>query len=187
MRSPVLLVGLAALTMLVACSSASNPPAGPSDSGTTADSSGSHGDDDSGSTPSQDASAGEDASIACGTLPTAGVYATFTVGSDTFHVAITNRTGIDAAIALWKGTAKANIPTGDLLCQQASWNCPWHWQLDPATVDFAEVTTEVCDGRPSDIESGCKSFGGGRYCPWSAQLTELRDCRTDATCPAIAK
>jgi hypothetical protein len=123
----------------------------------------------------------------CGTFPTAGVYATFSDGGDVFHVSITNPAGIQSALGLWHGTSTAKIPDGVLKCQQATWNCPWHWQLDPATVDFADLTTEVCDGRPTDVESGCASFGGGRYCPWSVTLTELRDCRTDASCPLVPK
>ena len=30
----------------------------------------------------------------------------------------------------------------------------WSWSLDPADFEFAELTTEVCDGNPSDVESG---------------------------------
>src|SRR5262249_41271288 len=119
----------------------------------------------------------------CGALPAAGVYATFADGNEVFHVSITNPAGIQGALDLWHGTSIAKIPDGVLQCQPAAWNCPWHWHLDPATIEFAELTTEVCDGRPTDVESGCASFGAGRYCPWSVTLTELRDCRTDASCP----
>jgi hypothetical protein len=73
-----------------------------------------------------------------------------------------------------------------LICTAAAYNCPWHWQMDPATIAFADTTIEVCDGTPSFVEATCPAFGAGRYCPWAARMTELRDCRIDATCPAIA-
>jgi hypothetical protein len=104
-----------------------------------------------------------------------------------FHASITNAAGIAGALALWHGTSTAAIPDATLICTPAGYNCPWHWQMDPATIAFADVTTEVCDGTPSYVEANCASFGGGRYCPWAATMTELRDCRTDASCPAIAK
>ena len=36
-----------------------------------------------------------------------------------------------------------------------------------------EITTEVCDGRPSDVEREGVSFGGGRFCPWAARVISI--------------
>jgi hypothetical protein len=43
--------------------------------------------------------------------------------------------------------------------------------MDPDDFEFAEVTTEVCDGIPSDVESGLVT--SDRYCPWSAQVVAV--------------
>jgi hypothetical protein len=50
-------------------------------------------------------------------------------------------------------------------------NVGWSWHLED--VEFAELTTEVCDGRPSDVEREGVSFGGGRFCPWTARVISI--------------
>jgi hypothetical protein len=44
---------------------------------------------------------------------------------------------------------------------------------------MAEVTIELCDGRPSDLENNLVYWMDtvGRFCPWSARLVELKDYR----------
>jgi hypothetical protein len=138
-------------------------------------------------TPDATDGSADDGATACPAPPVGGLYATFTVGADVFHASITNAAGIAGALALWHGTSTASIPDGKLKCTPASYNCPWHWQMDPTTIVFADTTIELCDGTPSYVETNCASFGGGSYCPWAAAMTELRDCRTDASCPAMAK
>jgi hypothetical protein len=120
-------------------------------------------------------------------LPAGGLYATFAVGSQSFHASITHPDGMAEAMALWSGTSGASIPVGELECAPAAWNRPWRWYLRPDTVRFAEVTIELCDGEPSYVEGNCESFGGGSYCPWGAEMTSLRDCSTDPGCPAAPR
>ena len=50
-------------------------------------------------------------------------------------------------------------------------NTGWNWHLEDLT--FAEVTIELCDGRPSDVERAGSQFGGGRFCPWTATVTRI--------------
>jgi hypothetical protein len=117
--------------------------------------------------------------------PTSGVYATFRVArSEIFHAWITDSEGIDQAVALWQGVSRARIPAGLLICESVEWNCPWSWHLDPDSIRFAEFAIEICDGTPSYVEANCGSFGP-YYCPWSAELIELRDCREDPKCPPV--
>jgi len=40
-------------------------------------------------------------------------------------------------------------------------------------VEFVEVATELCDGRPSDVERQGAQFGGGRFCPWTARVLDI--------------
>jgi hypothetical protein len=120
-------------------------------------------------------------------LPTMGVYATFRVVGDVFRASITNPTGIDQALALWRGQSQAKIPTGQLECANGTYNCGWTWRMTPASITFAEITIEVCDATPSYVQGNCASFPNGQYCPWSAELIELRDCRTQPSCPAAPR
>jgi hypothetical protein len=121
----------------------------------------------------------------CG-LPGSGLYATFRVVDDVFYVWITNPTGINEAIALWRGQSMAAIPVGAVDCANGMFNCGWTWRIKPDVVRFAEVTIELCDGTPSYVQGHCASFANS-YCPWSAQLIALRDCRTDSSCPMVTR
>jgi hypothetical protein len=121
--------------------------------------------------------------LPCGVEPSGGVYAVFRVGTETFYALITNLTGIQQAIDLWQGRSTAQIPNGKLVCTSANYNCGYSWYLDPSSIQFADVTIELCDGTPSYVEANCASFGTN-YCPWSAQLIELYDCR-QAGCPPV--
>jgi hypothetical protein len=50
-------------------------------------------------------------------------------------------------------------------------NTGYSWHIDPASVEFAQSSTEVCDGRPSYVEDG--SHASERFCPWSAVVVEI--------------
>lgn len=116
--------------------------------------------------------------------PDDGLWATFDVVGQTYRAQITNPDGIQQALALWAGTSAATIPNGELVCAPAAYNCGHEFHQDPATIQFAEATTEVCDGTPDYVDENCAGFGM-YYCPWAAQLTELYDCRTDSSCPPV--
>jgi hypothetical protein len=122
----------------------------------------------------------------CPALPSDGVYATFRVTGEIYHQSITNPTGIDQALSLWAGTSTADIPNGELSCTPSAWNCGYTWHVSPGSVQFADLTTEVCDGQPSYVEANCATFAT-MYCPWLAELIELRDCRTDPSCPPVPR
>ena len=46
------------------------------------------------------------------------------------------------------------------------------WSIDPDDFEFADVTIEVCDGIPSDVEKGLVT--SDRYCPWSAVVADIQ-------------
>ena len=126
----------------------------------------------------------------CAPKPTGGLLATFQHGNRYFWVSISNPTGMQQAIDAWAGRTRANIPVGQLVCNSIAWNCGWSWHLDPQTVHVAEAAIELCDGVPPASQQACLDFSrntGGTFCPWSARLVELRDCRTDASCPLIPR
>jgi hypothetical protein len=105
------------------------------------------------------------------TSPETGALVTFNVADETFRVELTSADQIAAAHAAQNG-GPARIPNGRIVAG-TSVNTGWSWHLED--VAFAEVTTEVCDGRPSDVERDGTSFGAGRFCPWTATIIQIDD------------
>lgn len=108
-----------------------------------------------------------------------GVLATFDVDGERFSVFITNPGTVEQVLALSKGQSDARIPNGRILKGEVSYNKPWHWHLDSQDTQMADVTVELCDGRPSDVENNLDYWVDTvfRFCPWSAQLVDLKDYR----------
>lgn len=119
-------------------------------------------------------------------MPNDGLLAVFRVaGTEYFSAQITDPVGMQQAIDLWTGASTANIPNGALICEPADYNCGYTWHLDPADIQFADFTIELCDGTPSYLEDHCAEFGA-RYCTWAGELIELYDCRING-CPLVPK
>ena len=68
------------------------------------------------------------------------------------------------------GAGNRQIVAGVLARGNGGFNVPWSWHLDPDTVGFPEVTVEICDGCPSDVEANGGSWGLGSFCPWSSEI-----------------
>ncbi|HJZ72720.1 MAG TPA: hypothetical protein VKE51_13335 [Vicinamibacterales bacterium] len=101
--------------------------------------------------------------------PSRSAVVTFQVVNESFRVQLTTDAAIDAAMKAQAGGA-AKIPNGRVVAG-AEVNAGWSWHL--VDVEFAEAAIELCDGRPSDVERAGTTFGGGRYCPWSARITSI--------------
>ena len=114
-------------------------------------------------------------SLACGgggpTAPSRGAVVTFRVVDETFRVRLLNDRQITAARHAANG-GRARIPNGRIVAG-AGVNVGWSWHLED--VEFAELTTEVCDGRPSDVQREGVAFGGGRFCPWTARVVSIEE------------
>jgi hypothetical protein len=95
--------------------------------------------------------------------------ATIGVQDETFRVALTSADQVAAARAA-QGGGPARIPSGRIV-SGTQVNTGWSWHLED--VEFAEITIELCDGRPSDVEREGVAFGGGRFCPWSATVLRV--------------
>ena len=68
-------------------------------------------------------------------------------------------------------------------------NVGYSWHIDPALVEFTDTTTEICDGRPSDVERS--AITSDRYCPWSAKVVAMthimeRDADSTDVCRKVA-
>ena len=60
------------------------------------------------------------------------------------------------------------FPIGPLRPGHGGFNQPWTWHMDPEATRFVELAIEVCDGRPSYVETHQADYG--TYCPWGAKV-----------------
>ena len=103
------------------------------------------------------------------TSPSPARTATIQVSGETYRVELTTTALVDAAEAAKAGTGP-RIPNGRIVTGTGV-NTGWSWHIED--VQFADVTIELCDGRPSDVERDGTAFGGGRFCPWGATVTAI--------------
>src|SRR4051812_47363782 len=81
------------------------------------------------------------------------VVATFEVaGVETYKIELDTPDLIKHAQDLMAGKEVASIPLGTVVRNNPGVNAPWSWHIDPKTLQFADVTIEVCDGLPSYVE-----------------------------------
>jgi hypothetical protein len=101
----------------------------------------------------------------------AEIVVTFEVNEgERFRVLLTDPADQAIANQLLAGGEGPDIPNGRIV-RETGVNEGWSWSLDPADFEFADLTTEVCDGEPSDVESG--ALTSDRYCPWSARVVGI--------------
>ena len=105
------------------------------------------------------------------TSPSQTAVATLNVAGETFRVQLVDDSQIEAARKARDG-GTARIPNGRIVAG-AGINTGWTWHL--VDVEFVEAAIELCDGRPSDVERQGTVFGGGRFCPWTAQVLTIAD------------
>ena len=101
--------------------------------------------------------------------PSGSAIATVRVVNEAYRILLTTPAQIEAARAAQAG-GRASIPNGRLVTG-AQVNSGYTWHVED--VEFAESTIEVCDGLPSLVQREGVNFGGGRYCPWSAQVVSV--------------
>jgi hypothetical protein len=102
----------------------------------------------------------------------AAVIVTFRVAdSEQYKIRLTDSTDIEVARKLLDGNEAPRIPNGVVIRESSDVNVGYSWHIDPDTVEFADVTPEVCDGLPSDVEKGL--ITSDRYCPWSAEVIAI--------------
>ena len=66
----------------------------------------------------------------------------------------------------------STFPFGPLRNGDGGFNAPWSWHFDPAQTRFVEAAIEVCDGRPSYVETHRSEYP--IYCPWGAKVVARR-------------
>src|SRR5215475_11086903 len=101
-----------------------------------------------------------------------GVVVTFRVAhTEEYRIRLTDPGDIATAQKLLADEAAPRIPNGRVVRGEVDVNVGYSWHIDPATIEFSDVATEVCDGRPSDVERGL--ITSEWYCPWSAQVVAI--------------
>jgi hypothetical protein len=106
-----------------------------------------------------------------------GVLATFDVLGEYYSIFITNKETIEQVLALQRVESAATIPSGRLLRGSVTYNEPWSWHIDSEDVHMAEITIELCDGLPSQVEANLDYWVNTvqRFCPWQAHLVDVKD------------
>jgi len=97
--------------------------------------------------------------------------ATFEIEGQTFKIELVTPELVQHAMDLMAGEEVPAIPVGRIVRGVPSVNEPWSWHIDPDTLEFADFTTEVCDGLPEYVEDG--TLTSDRYCPWLAKVTSV--------------
>lgn len=101
-----------------------------------------------------------------------GVIVTFREADlERYKIRLTDPTDIEVARKLLDRNEAPRIPNVVVIRGNSDVNVGYSWHIDPDTVEFADVTTEVCDGLPSDVEKGL--ITSNRYGPWSAEVIAI--------------
>ena len=109
---------------------------------------------------------------ACGGSKPEGIIVTFLVaGQEEYKIQLTDPADIEMAQKLLVGEEAPKIPNGMVVFGDPGVNEGYSWHIDPETVEFADMTTEVCDGLPSDVEQGI--ITSDYYCPWAAEVIAI--------------
>jgi len=109
---------------------------------------------------------------ACGGATDEGVIATFLVaGQEEYKIQLTDPADIAMARKLLAGEEALKIPNGLIVHGDPGVNKGYSWHIDPESLEFADFTTEVCDGLPSDVEQGILT--SDYYCPWAAEVIAI--------------
>jgi hypothetical protein len=118
-------------------------------------------------TPSRPA----DSSPTPSSYPDGSVIVTFKVINEKYRILVTSPDNIAIVEALLVGDPAPSIPNGLVVRGDTSVNKGWSWHIDPDSLEFADVTTEVCDGKPSYVEQDI--ITSDYFCPWSAQVVAV--------------
>lgn len=67
------------------------------------------------------------------------------------------------------GDPNMGIVTGVVVASPPTENHKWSFHLDPATLTFSDMTTEVCDASLNHVEENLREWIGSvkDYCPWN--------------------
>ena len=105
--------------------------------------------------------------------PADGQFFTVRVVSDQFVIFVTDPNAIRLATENFQGNNNF-FPIGRIARGNGGFNQPWNWHLVPDTVEMTAAAIEVCDGRPSYVETHLNDYlNAGSYCPWAGKIVKI--------------
>jgi len=119
------------------------------------------------------AAPGPDA-LAVTTADTAYFQVGFPPEEWTFTILLTDTARIQEARDIVRGVQTDRVSVmGTIIKAPASYNPPWSYHLDPASIEFFDFAIEVCDAHPQYVEQhlqeACGAFlPGCVWCPYSS-------------------
>lgn len=101
----------------------------------------------------------------------AALFEVSACSGQTFRMRLTDPQVIQRAEGL-VGRSDQPIVNGRLARGNGGFNQPWEWHLVPESVEFADVTIEVCDGCPQMVQNDLNYWIDtvGRFCPWTSRV-----------------
>jgi hypothetical protein len=103
----------------------------------------------------------------------AQAVATFQAGGEKFRIRLIKKADIERALLQVNGKEDfVPTPNGVVVRGSADVNVGYSWHIDPKTFEFADFTTEVCDGLPSFVERN--EITSDRFCPWGAKVVDVK-------------
>ena len=109
--------------------------------------------------------------VPASTGPTVVTFEVAGYADETYKIELATPELIEHVKQIMAGEEVALIPNGLVVRDDPSVNAPWSWHIDPASLNFADVTTEVCDGLPSYVEDG--TVTSPYFCPWLTKVIDL--------------
>jgi hypothetical protein len=105
-----------------------------------------------------------------------GAVVQILVNDQTFRLWSMNAAFIARANELKASGEKATAMFGKLI-DGSDCDTQWTFHLDAKDMSWPDVTTEVCDGRPSDIEGNKPSWFNDikRWCPWNTKVIVVEE------------
>ena len=122
--------------------------------------------------------------VDAGTVPAScktrsgGAFITFRAAYEPLTVWSTRGAFIDEAKALL-ASGDHRTPNFGLVIDGTDCDARYTWHVKADDMDFADFTTEVCDGTPSYLEAHKATWirDVKRYCPWGPTVTAVDDRR----------
>ena len=94
-------------------------------------------------------------------------------GREQYKIQIVDPADITTARNLLARNEDPKIPNSIVIRDDPGINVGYSWHIDPQSLEFADMTTEVCDGPPSDVENGI--ITSEYYCPWAAEVAAVEE------------
>lgn len=106
--------------------------------------------------------------------PGSGALFRVEVSGESFTVSVVDEAVIAEAERRIREENGVGIVIGTLARGDGGFNQPWSWHLLPMTVQIADFSIELCDGRPSMVEADLDYWVDTvkQFCPWGGRLME---------------